>query len=117
MKVAAYLLCGTLIGLWLVSPSPAAELPGATRGFLATPLRAEELDAAAFTAWADGQQSAMEVKDGPRHVIWTKTTRTEWDGVHFGQSKTPGPRYLRIGWSKSLPVGTVLACGTSRSAC
>jgi hypothetical protein len=112
MKITTHLLCGTLIGLGLVSFSSAAELPGATLGFLATPLRVEDLDNAAFTAWADGEETAMEVKEGPRRALWTQTTRPEWDGVRFGQGKTPGPRHLRIGWTKPLPVGAVLVCGT-----
>ena len=112
MKITTHLLCGTLIGLGLVSFSSAAELPGATQGFLATPLRVEDLDNAAFTAWADGEETAMEVKEGPRRALWTQTTRPEWDGVRFGQGKTPGPRHLRIGWTKPLPVGAVLVCGT-----
>ena len=51
----------------------------------------------------------MKLADGPRHVVWTRDSAPEWDGVKFGDSKMPGVRSLRIGWSKSLRVGTVLA--------
>ena len=53
----------------------------------------------------------MKLADGPRHVIWTRGSAPEWDGVKFGDSKTPGARSLRIGWAKPLRAGTVLGTG------
>jgi hypothetical protein len=53
----------------------------------------------------------MMTKNGPRHVVWTQTTQPEWDGVTFGESKTPGVRHLRIGWKAPLPAGTVIVRG------
>jgi hypothetical protein len=77
----------------------------------ATPLSAEDLDRAAFTEWVDGKERSATPADGPRHVVWTRDSAPEWDGIKFGESKTPGMRTLRIGWRKSLRVGTVLARG------
>ncbi len=85
-----------------------AKGAGAPHRF-ATPLSAEDLDRAAFTEWADGEERPVKLADGPRHVVWTRDSAPEWDGVKFGDSKMPGVRSLRIGWSKSLRVGTVLA--------
>ena len=84
----------------------------ATQGVFATPLGGDDLDPKAFTAWVDGKESPVDRREGPRSVIWTQTTRPEWDGVGFGQSKTSGPRYLRIGWNKPVRAGTILVRGT-----
>ena len=80
-------------------------------GSLATPLGAADLDPAAFSQLVDGQLSPMPQKDGPRHVVWTSGTAPEWDGAAFGDSKTPGPRYLRIGLNRPVAVGAVLVRG------
>ena len=77
-------------------------------GPVATPLVADNLDPAAFAQWVDGVEKPMPQRDGPRHVIWTAGTQPEWDGVLFGDSKTPGPRHLRIGWKTPITVGSVL---------
>ena len=77
-------------------------------GPLATPLAADNLDPAAFVQWVDGVEKPMPQRDGPRHVIWTAGTQPEWDGVHFGDSKVPGPRHLRIGFKTAISVGSVL---------
>jgi hypothetical protein len=73
-----------------------------------TPVTLGSLDSAAFTEWVDGRERPVALPDGPRHVIWTQTTAPEWDGLRFADSKTPGPRHLRIGWQAPLAVGTVL---------
>jgi hypothetical protein len=76
-----------------------------------TPLAAENLDSAAFAAWADGKEQTMPQSDGPRHCIWTRTTRPEWDGVDFGDSKQPGVRHMRIGFKTPLTLGSILVRG------
>ena len=48
-------------------------------------------------------------KSGARQVLWTQTTAPDWDGAKFGESKTAGPRHLRIGFRQARPAGTVLA--------
>ena len=86
-------------------------------GAFITPVTPDALDPAAFAEWMDGAEHPMQLKDGPRHVLWTATSAPEWDGVHFGGSKRPGARHLRIGWKSSLTVGSVLVrCGGRLSA-
>ena len=77
-------------------------------GPLVTPLGADNLDPAAFAQWVDGVEKPMPERDGPRHVVWTTGTQPQWDGVLFGDSKIPGPRYLRIGVKTPIVVGSVL---------
>ncbi len=78
----------------------------------ATPVSLEMLDPTAFAAAAVGSDASADLpKDGPRHVIWTQNSAPEWDGVHFGDSKVAGPRYLRIGLKSSVVVGAVLTRG------
>jgi hypothetical protein len=98
--------------LWLALcgvASLAAPAPVVPASPFATPLAVESLDSAAFAEWVDGAEKPVPLKDGPRHVIWTRTTNPEWDGVKFGDSKTSGPRHLRLGWNAPLAIGTVLA--------
>ncbi len=85
--------------------------PATNDSFFATPLRAENLDPAAFAEWVDGSESPMTLQRGPAHIVWTRTTAPEWDGVTFGESKTSGPRHLRIAWQKPVAVGSVLVRG------
>ncbi|MGA2253424.1 MAG: hypothetical protein ABSG53_02085 [Thermoguttaceae bacterium] len=75
---------------------------------LVTPLKADNLDSAAFVQWIDGVEKPMPQRDGPRHVAWTTDAQPEWDGVLFGDSKIPGPRHLRIGVKTPITVGSVL---------
>ncbi len=77
----------------------------------AAPLAADDLDPAAFTQWLDGAEKPLDLKDGPRHVIWTRNSRPEWNGLRFSDSKQVGVRHLRIGWKDAVPVGVVLARG------
>jgi hypothetical protein len=101
------------LSLWVVAAlctaAPAASpSPLANDSIFATPLTIENLDAGAFAEWADGAERPFALKRGPSHVAWTRTTAPEWDGVRFGESKTSGPRHLRIGWTSPLAVGSVL---------
>ena len=73
-----------------------------------TPLTVDLLDSNAFAAWVDGAEQQIQVKRGPRDVIWTQTTTSEWPGATFGESKSSGVRHMRIGWKSPLTVGTVL---------
>lgn len=107
------LLLVVAVGI-LVSPGgfAAGQPPAGPDSLFATPISMDLLDPAAFTAAVGGRDSSAELpKDGPRHVLWTRNSAPEWDGVHFGDSKTAGPRYLRIGWKAPVPVGTVLTRG------
>jgi hypothetical protein len=96
-------LCVPAAGHAADKPAPAVPTP------FATAMTADDLDGAAFTQWVDGVEKPFEVKDGPRHVVWTATSRPEWDGLVFSDSKKTGSRYMRIGWKTPRLVGTVLA--------
>ena len=76
-----------------------------------TPLAADQLDPAAFSQWCDRGEQAVPIKAGPAHVLWTRTTHPEWNGVYFGESKTAGLRHLRLGFKSDVSVGTVLVRG------
>jgi hypothetical protein len=103
-----YLAAGALI--LTVSISPAAAQP--PPGIFAPPVKAENLDRAAFSVWTNGTETAAELpSDGPTHALWTTTSAPQWDGIHFGNSKTPGKRHLRIGLRAPISVGTVLTRG------
>ena len=112
---SAVLLFWALIELSIPS-HPAAAAPPET-GF-ATPLPAASLDAAAFAAWVDGAETVIQPRDAkdrehsPQWVIWTRTTQPGHSGLSFGDSKRPGVRHLRIGFTTAIPVGSVLVkCG------
>jgi hypothetical protein len=79
-----------------------------------TPVTADLLDPAAFAAWSDGREQSLSVKDGPAHCLWTRSTRPEWDGVNFGESRQPGVRQMRIGFKQPVAVGSVLVRGGGR---
>jgi hypothetical protein len=99
-----------LVALLLFVPlePPSASGQAQQAGPLATPLKADNLDPAAFGQWVDGVEKPMPQRDGPRHVVWTAGTQPEWDGVLFGDSKIAGPRHLRIGFKAPIGVGSVL---------
>lgn len=89
----------------------AAEPTASPDSIFAAPLAAENLDPAAFAQWLDGAEKPFELRDGPRHVIWTRNTHPEWDGVRYGEGKEIGVRHLRIGWKNAIAIGTVVARG------
>ena len=96
----------TLLMLLLAFTVRAAPTPSA----LQSPLKASDLDPATFSYWVDGQEkNAGLPADGPQHVIWTQDSAVNWDGVRFGDSKTPGARFLRLGFKSPVPIGTILA--------
>lgn len=78
-----------------------------------TPILASHLDAAAYAAWSDGKEETPA--NGPSWVFWTADgSRVGHSGVAFGTDKTPGPRHLRIGFTKAVLAGSVLAEGNVR---
>lgn len=79
-----------------------------------TTLESANLDPAAFSEWVDGAEKAMKVKNGPRQVMWTRDTGPEWDGVHFGETNTPGARHLRVAWKQPMEIGAILVRGGGR---
>jgi len=101
-------MIGLLLALGAGAGQTWAQTPAAAAGAFATPLTVENLDPAALAQWVEGAQTPVVLKDGPRHVVWTRSTPPEWDGVHFGAGKMPGVRHLRLGFKAPLPVGSVL---------
>ncbi len=81
-------------------------------GTFATPVLAANVDPTAYAVWANGTETAVGLpQDGPTHALWTASTAPQWDGVHFGEGKSPGKRHLRIGWKSAISVGTILTRG------
>ncbi|MBI3879971.1 MAG: hypothetical protein HY301_07885, partial [Verrucomicrobia bacterium] len=74
-------------------------------------MKLADLDAAAFAQWVEGAESPTPVREGPPHVVWTERTAPGYGGANFGDTKSPGPRHLRIGFNSAVSTGTVLTRG------
>ena len=98
-----------LLPLFAASPPAPSEL--------ATPLLDTALDAAAFAEWVDGAEKPIQPRKtgdkehSPQWVLWTRTTQPGHSGIAFGDSKTPGARHLRIGFTTPIPIGSVIVKG------
>lgn len=85
-------------------------------GGIQTPLSASDLDSKTFAEWVEGKEKSFPPKDPKKagreaqSAIWTKTTQPD-DRLLFGDSKTPGNRYLRVGFTRPIPTGTIVAIG------
>ncbi|MCX5684150.1 MAG: hypothetical protein NT049_10750, partial [Planctomycetota bacterium] len=95
--VAAAVLLGILAGR-------------APAGVFDTPVVKEDLDAKAYADWVDGKEQPRT--ESPEWVLWTTKTATGHNGAKFGESKATGPRHLRIGFNRAVPVGSVLVRAT-----
>ncbi len=90
--------------------SPAAPQPQSSH--FATPLTDSDIDFANVAEWVDGSERQVSDSALVRSILWTSTTpSTSARTLQFGASKQAGPRYLRIPFKSSLPVGTVLVRG------
>ena len=103
--------CLRLLGcLLLLVGAPAAEL--------ATGITKADLDPAASAEWVGGKTIAIgpeRLREGPSHLIWTSDGEAGWSGLEFGDTKQPGSRHLRLGFTHPIGVGTVVARGGSLS--
>ncbi len=81
------------------------------RGAFQTPIQSDNLAPEALSVWVDGREEPVSLKKGPSELIWTQSTRVEWMGLTFGDSKTPGERHARLGFKNAVPVGSVLVRG------
>src|SRR3954469_13922401 len=101
-----------LAGLaWAISAATAAD------GF-ASPLAQADLDPHAFAEWMEGKEIAIghdRRPEGPAWVVWTSDSQAGWYGQDFGDGKIPGPRHMRIGFTRAIAVGTILACAETLS--
>ncbi|MEI6520297.1 MAG: hypothetical protein WCO98_09715 [bacterium] len=107
MKLGNFLPLMLVLCWFIQIPATAADV----KTSFATTLSLSSLDPAAFSQFVDGKESPMAVNDGPRHVIWTKDSQPQWDGVRFGETKTPDIRYMRIGFTAPVLTGSVLVRG------
>jgi len=102
------------VALSILSAVGAAQKAFADDG----PIEAKLLDAAAFAQWVDGKEtpvSAEQAKDGPAAVVLTDGNHPKsLNGIRFGLGRATGPRHLRIGFTKSIPIGSVLVAGGGR---
>jgi len=57
------------------------------------------------------QGDAETAKLGPKAVVWCKQTKPHWKGVKFGEGRETGVRHLRIGFTQSVRLGSVLVGG------
>lgn len=78
----------------------------------AAPLKADDLDT--LVEWVDG--AARPVDKKPTHVLGTSTSSPEWNGLRFGDSKTPGLRHLKIGFKKDVEAASLLVQGGGRAS-
>ncbi|MBC8096524.1 MAG: hypothetical protein H7Y43_12000, partial [Akkermansiaceae bacterium] len=83
-----------------------------------TPLQLADLDLAATADWTVGLVrtnptfNSYAPANRPEWVLFTKTTKPN-AGWAYGVPGVAGLRHVRIGFNRSLPVGTVLAMGES----
>ncbi|MBI3855982.1 MAG: hypothetical protein HY293_09865, partial [Planctomycetes bacterium] len=84
-----------------------APQAGRDAGVFESPLKAEDLDPAAFVEWVDGAERPAEAKNGPKHVLWTSSSAVEWNGLKFGDSNKTGPRHLKIGFKQPVELAGV----------
>lgn len=82
-----------------------------------TPVRVENLDAAAFAEYAEGVERPLTGPDSsqkPEWTVWTDSTRPGHSGSKFGDTKVAGERHLRIGFKNAVAVGSVFTSGGGR---
>ncbi|WP_254513011.1 hypothetical protein [Anatilimnocola floriformis] len=78
------------------------------------PVGGQLLDNGSFADWVDGKESPIteaEAKGGAAAIVWTAKSKPEWRGVKFGEGRATGVRHLRIGFTQSVAVGSVLVRG------
>src|SRR3954452_25500872 len=78
------------------------------------PISTSLLDPPGFTQWLDGKEKNVAEgagKSGPSAVVWTKTSKPDWQGVKFGEGLATGVRHLRIGFREGIAIGSVLVRG------
>lgn len=89
--------------------TPSAVLQAAEQSF--PTIDATVLDREAFAEWVEGKEtpiSEAKAKGGPGAVVWAATGRPDWPGVRFGEGRSDGVRHLRIGFTESVAVGSLL---------
>ncbi|HVU51283.1 MAG TPA: hypothetical protein VHL80_11385, partial [Polyangia bacterium] len=90
-------------------------------GAFASPLAPEVIDQGATVEWVDGHEaSRADFLPASAKVHWKNQVtwflampgaRIGSGGITFGASTRAGPRHLRVGFLRAVPVGTVLTRG------
>lgn len=102
----AVIVLGLFAQGWAAESMPAAAFQ--------TPLEETDLDGETYAEWVDGVEKKIEPQDASaliKWVVWTQNTRPGHSGRSFGNSKNPGTRHLRIGFTGSHQVGTLIVGG------
>ncbi|MGE9291077.1 MAG: hypothetical protein ACQKBT_08810 [Puniceicoccales bacterium] len=81
--------------------------PGQSAG---TPITKTLLDPSAFMEWTGEEEIPIQSNDSSS-ILWTQTTTTGHRLIEFGDTNTPGPRHLRIGFTAPVTIGTLLVRG------
>ncbi len=104
-----------LIALALTLPVSAETitLPRFPGEAFSSPVTAETIDASTFAEWVDGKLTPVVPiegkKDfGPANLFCTPTNNPGHQSLRFGDTNTPGPRHLRVGFKDNIPVGTII---------
>ena len=84
----------------------------ADSGVFQTPVSHNLIDGQELVEWVDGTESPLKQERGLSHILVSQTTPTGYGGLEFGQTKTPGPRYLRLMLKEPVAVGTLLVRGS-----
>src|SRR5580698_7901698 len=76
----------------------------------------KETGAVTYTEWFDGAEKPVVQVDGHKVVVpittlWTPATEQTVRQTVFGDSKTAGARYLRVGFEKPVAIGSILVHG------
>jgi len=117
MKIpATFSLFSSLLCLFAAAAFPLrASAAPAPAPVYATPLLAENLDAASFAEWTNGKEAPISARGEKaptaEKIIWTQHSNTGNGQLLYGDSKTPGARYLRIGFNTPVAVGSILVQG------
>ncbi len=115
MKNISHLLAGFALfclANGCATAQPTAPVAPANLPNMATPVKADNLDGGAFAEWEGVEKPISGSRErSPEWVVWSEKNWPGHSGLWFGESKTPGPRHLRIGFKAPVAVGTVLARG------
>jgi len=109
-------VAGLILASCAIAPLSAAgyfiDHPQPQSGAFVTPLTDALIDAATEAEWVDGAERPLENPAALRQVVWTQTQAPPSGSfLTFGKSSKPGPRYLRLGFTQPVPVGSVLVRG------
>lgn len=85
--------------------------PQPQSGPFATPVTDAILDMPHFAEWAGGREQPLKSPNSLRQLVWTRTAMPAGGVVAYGASADPGVRYLRLAFTQSIAVGSVLVRG------